>query len=114
MDLVAVALEGLVVQLLPYAGLGGEQLGQDFCAACDVEYGVVCNVVFGAVGFEDGVEPHLDFFGSFADELAVALKADFVDFAVKLFALLERVFETGVCVFTGYPAGDDEMDVLGP
>ena len=58
-------------------------------------------MVFGAVGFEDGVEPHLDFFGSFADELAVALKADFVDFAVKLFALLERVFETGVCVFTG-------------
>ena len=65
------------------------------------------------LGFEDGVEPHLDFFGSFADELAVALKADFVDFAVKLFALLQRVFETGVCVFTGDPIGDDEVDVLG-
>jgi len=55
----------------------------------------------------------LDFFGSFADELAVALKADFVNLAVKLFALLQRVFETGVCVFAGYPFGNDEMDVLG-
>ena len=65
MDLVAAALEGLVVQLLPYACLGGKHLGQDFCAACDVEYGVVCNAVFGTVGFEDGFQPILDFFGSF-------------------------------------------------
>ena len=113
MDLVAAALEGLIVQLLPYACLGGKHLGQDFCAACDVEYGVVCNMVFGTVGFEDGVQPHLDFFGSFAEELAAALQTEFMDFAVKLLALLQRVFETGMRVFSGHPVGDDEVDVLG-
>ena len=111
--MVAAALEGLVVQLLPYAGLGGEQLGKDFCAACDVEYGVVFDVVFGAVGFEDGIQPILDFFGSFADKFAATLKTDFMDLAVKLLALFKRVFETGVRVFAGYPFGNDEMDVLG-
>ncbi|MGC8141428.1 hypothetical protein ACP3W2_28915, partial [Salmonella enterica] len=68
------------------------------------------NAVFGAVGFEDGIQPTLDFFGSFAEELAAALKTEFMDFAVKLLALLQCVFETDMRVFSGHPVGDDEVD----